>query len=95
MAAQSKTKRSSTNGLAAHRATIAKDFHEVGDAAKRVATDGVEAVRDTANRYLDQGRNRARSIGESMQSKVQDQPIKSLLIASAVGFLLGAFWTRR
>jgi ElaB/YqjD/DUF883 family membrane-anchored ribosome-binding protein len=95
MAAQSRTKRTTTNGLAAHRATIAQDFNEVGDAAKRVATDSVEAVRDTANQYLEQGRSRAKSIGESMQSKVQEQPVKSLLIASAVGFLLGAFWIRR
>ena len=95
MATPSRTKRTSTNGLAAHRATIAQDIHEIGDAAKRVAKDGVEAVRETTQQYFDQGRSRARNVGETLQSKVQEQPLKSLLVAAAVGFLVGACWIRR
>jgi ElaB/YqjD/DUF883 family membrane-anchored ribosome-binding protein len=95
MPVQSRTKRNTTNGLADHRAAIAQDFHEVGDAAKRIATDGMEAVREAAHQYLDEGRSRARHFGAHLQSKVQDQPVKSLLVAAAIGFLLGACWIRR
>lgn len=78
-----------------HAANLVKDFHEVGDAAKRIATDGVEALRGTANDYLDRGRSGARRVSERVQGKVQDEPVKALLIAAGLGFLLGALWIRR
>jgi ElaB/YqjD/DUF883 family membrane-anchored ribosome-binding protein len=95
MANNSSTKRVVRETLADRASTIAQDFHEVGDAARRIATDSVEAMRETAHECLDEGRDRARHLGDSVQAKVQEQPVKALLIAAGLGFLLGAFWTRR
>jgi ElaB/YqjD/DUF883 family membrane-anchored ribosome-binding protein len=75
--------------------TIAKDFEEVRSATKKVAADSVDALRRTANELLDEGRTKAREVGQNVQSKVQQKPVKSVLIAAAVGFLLGVFWMRR
>jgi ElaB/YqjD/DUF883 family membrane-anchored ribosome-binding protein len=75
--------------------TIAKDLKDVGAATKRIASDSVEAIRDTANDYLDQGKTKVRELGGTVQNKVQDQPLTAVLIAAAVGFLLGAVWVRR
>jgi ElaB/YqjD/DUF883 family membrane-anchored ribosome-binding protein len=78
------------------RATaIAKDFQEVRSATKQMATDSVDALRRTASDLVDEGRTKAREVGQSVQSKVQETPVKSVLIAAAVGFLLGVFWIRR
>ena len=60
-----------------------------------MASNGVDALRETANKYLDEGRTRVRELGETVQSRVQEQPMKSILIATAVGFLLGILWRRR
>ncbi len=95
MAGNSHSKRRSVDTVADRASTIAKDFHEVGGAAKRIATDSVDALRETAHRYLDEGRSRARHVGDDIQSRVQKQPVKSLLIAAGFGFLLGALWMRR
>lgn len=74
---------------------FAKDLRDVGEAARRMASDSAEAVRETAREYIDEGRTRLRHLGESAQTRIHDQPVKSLLIAGAVGFLLGVFFARR
>jgi ElaB/YqjD/DUF883 family membrane-anchored ribosome-binding protein len=74
---------------------IAKDFQDVRSATKQMATDSVDVLRHTANDLFDEGRTKAREVGQSVQSKVQEKPVKSVLIAAAVGFLLGVFWVRR
>jgi ElaB/YqjD/DUF883 family membrane-anchored ribosome-binding protein len=74
---------------------IAKDFQEVRSATKQMATDSVDVLRHTANDLLEEGRAKAHEVGESIQSKVQEKPMKSVFIAAAVGFLLGVIWMRR
>ena len=71
---------------------IAKDFKDVSTATKRVAADSVDALRQTANDFLDEGRTTVRKVGESVQGKVQEQPVKSMLIAAGVGFLVGVLF---
>ena len=74
---------------------VVRDLQEVGEATKRMATDSVDVLRDAANQYLDEGRAKVRELGDSIHSKVQHQPMKSLLIATGIGFLLGVLWRRR
>ena len=74
---------------------VAKDFQEISSATKHMATDSVDALRKTANEFLNEGRTKAREVGMSVQTKVQEKPGKSMLIAAAVGFLLGVLWMRR
>jgi ElaB/YqjD/DUF883 family membrane-anchored ribosome-binding protein len=81
--------------VADRAAAVADDFHEIGDAARQMANHGVTAVRDTAVQYLDEGRSRVQHLGDEIHSRVAERPMKSLLIAAGVGFLLGAIWTRR
>jgi ElaB/YqjD/DUF883 family membrane-anchored ribosome-binding protein len=89
------TTRAKRDEVAEQASTIAKDLQEVGTATRQMASDSVEALRETANQYLDQGRTRVREMSDTMQTRIQEQPVKSLLIATAVGFLLGVLWVRR
>ena len=75
--------------------TITKGVQDVTDAVKRMATDHVDSIRDTAHEYLDQGRSRMQKVGEQIETHVHEKPIKSLLVATIIGFLLGIFWVRR
>ncbi|MGD9636272.1 MAG: YqjD family protein [Pirellulales bacterium] len=95
MASNSTAKRSARETVADRAATVARDFHDVGDAARQMANHSLEAVRDTAKQYLDDGRTHVRHLGEGMHTRVTEQPLKSLLIAAGIGFLIGAIWTRR
>jgi ElaB/YqjD/DUF883 family membrane-anchored ribosome-binding protein len=94
MSANSRT-RSDSSQLSERAATIAKDVHKVGDVAKKVAIDSADAVRDTAREFLDEGTTRIRHLGDNAYSQLRDQPIKAVLVAAGIGFLLGAIWTRR
>ena len=74
---------------------IANDFQEVSSATKRMAADSLDAVRKTATQFLGEGRTKVREAGKSVHSKVQEKPGRSMLIAAAVGFLVGILWMRR
>jgi ElaB/YqjD/DUF883 family membrane-anchored ribosome-binding protein len=89
------TVRSKRDEVMEQASSMAKDLQDVGGAARRMATDSAEALRESANEYMDQGRARVRELSETVQHKVQDQPMTSVLIATAVGFLLGVLWVRR
>jgi ElaB/YqjD/DUF883 family membrane-anchored ribosome-binding protein len=89
--ASSMHRRSSRN----HASTISDGIHELGAAAREVAADQVEAMRDRATDVLDHGRERLREVGASVETRFHDQPMKTVLIAAGIGFLLGMIWNRR
>jgi ElaB/YqjD/DUF883 family membrane-anchored ribosome-binding protein len=75
--------------------TVAEDIKDLGAAAKRTLADSADAVRETANEYLEQGRAKAREAGERVQKQVGEKPMTSVLLAAGIGFVLGMLWVRR
>jgi ElaB/YqjD/DUF883 family membrane-anchored ribosome-binding protein len=67
---------------------------EMAGQLKDVATEQYERARDTAEEYYDRGREKAQEWQQELEQYVQDQPIKSLLIAAGVGMILGIIWKR-
>jgi ElaB/YqjD/DUF883 family membrane-anchored ribosome-binding protein len=90
------TELETTRKTVADRTTrIGKDVEQIRTAGKQLAADSVDAVRQTANELVQEGRSKAREVVTNAQSKVQEKPVKSVLVAAAIGFLLGVFWRRR
>jgi ElaB/YqjD/DUF883 family membrane-anchored ribosome-binding protein len=89
------TAKSTRDDVARRASEIAKDFEDMGHTARQMAAERAEQMRETANQYLDQGKVRARELGATMQHQIQEQPVRSMLIAGAIGFILGALWIRR
>jgi len=87
--------RSKRDEMTEQMSSVAKDLQEMGASARRVAGDSVEALRDSANEYLEEGRERVRELSDTVQTRIQEQPMTSILVATAVGFLLGVLWVRR
>jgi ElaB/YqjD/DUF883 family membrane-anchored ribosome-binding protein len=75
--------------------TIAEGLQTTTNAVKRLATESVDAVRDTAHDFLDQGKAKVHELGDNVGSHVRDEPMKSVLIAAGVGFIVGLFFWRR
>jgi ElaB/YqjD/DUF883 family membrane-anchored ribosome-binding protein len=95
MATTKSVKREVSDNVAEFGSTVATDFHDMQHAAKRMVTDSADAFRGAAKDYLDEGRARATHMMGRVQGKVQDEPVKSLLLAAGVGMLIGAVFFRR
>jgi ElaB/YqjD/DUF883 family membrane-anchored ribosome-binding protein len=55
----------------------------------------VHDARERMNNLVERGRERAMELENNLEHYVQDQPVKSILIAAGVGLLLGAILARR
>jgi ElaB/YqjD/DUF883 family membrane-anchored ribosome-binding protein len=95
MATAKTMKKEVTNNVAEFGSTVATDLHDMRDAATRMMADTADAFRGAAEDYLADGRERAHDMMGRVQGKVQDEPMKALLIAAGVGMLLGAMFFRR
>lgn len=73
-------------------------FEHLRDSAQDYVEEGrrfVEEGRKAAGQYMDEGRRRAMDIEHTLESQIRRQPLKSLLAASAAGFLLGMLFVRK
>jgi len=95
MATNSRAKSREAASVSEHVSTLTNDVRKVGGAVKQMAADRADEMRDIANDYLEQGQERIRAAGDDLVTRVQERPMKSLLIAAGIGFLLGIFWVRR
>jgi ElaB/YqjD/DUF883 family membrane-anchored ribosome-binding protein len=66
----------------------------MGGQVKDAAKEQYERLRDQASEYYEHGRQQAREWQHNLENYVQEQPVKSLLIAAGVGVLLGMLWRR-
>jgi ElaB/YqjD/DUF883 family membrane-anchored ribosome-binding protein len=84
-----------TRTSAGRTSAIAKDLDDITVASKRLAADSVDAARQTANDLLTEGQSKLRAVQQKVEGRVEKKPVKSLLLAGAVGFVLGQLWKRR
>ena len=54
-----------------------------------------QVAKDTASQQMEMIRQRGRERAQALEDMVAAQPLKSVLIACGVGFVLGAIWARR
>jgi ElaB/YqjD/DUF883 family membrane-anchored ribosome-binding protein len=77
----------------AHQVT--QNLRTMGATARDAASEKLSDLKQHANEYYDQGRERAEEWEQSLEKYVQEKPIQSLLIAAGVGVVLGMLWKRR
>ncbi|MEE2950805.1 Membrane-anchored ribosome-binding protein, inhibits growth in stationary phase, ElaB/YqjD/DUF883 family [Fulvimarina manganoxydans] len=84
--------------LEAQIAKLREDVSGITDSLKQMATHRAEGARGQAyalrddvkaqgERYLRQAQDAASDLEEQMSDRIRDEPIKSVLIAAAVGYL--------
>jgi len=74
---------------------IAESAQHINEQVSTAISEGVDAVREAARSYVEDGRIRLEEIGRSLEHQMRRQPVTSLLVVGAVGFLVGALWNRR
>lgn len=98
--ASTHTQKTSSSARAADAAR--EGVEQLKDAAQQLADEGreraqeyVDQGREMANQYLDEGRQRALDLQQSLEQQIREQPVKAILAAAGVGFILGVFFMRR
>jgi len=73
---------------------VKRDVRELGDAATGAAREQVENVRGKAADFVGQGRDKFKDLEASLETRLREQPLKSMLVAGGIGFVLGLFLRR-
>jgi len=81
--------------LGAQAKEVGKDLQEMGGVAVEAMQDKFGEMRDNAVEYYEHGKDKFAAVERSFESLVKEHPLKSVLIATAAGWLFGRFWMRR
>ena len=90
-----KTDRPGMDTLREKSSDVKQSLSDMGSAAKQIAQEQYEGVRDTVTSYYDQGRERAMEFEQSLEKRIRERPISAVLVATGLGFLLGMVWMRK
>lgn len=71
------------------------EVKEFGKNVKEVASNTLDAVKENASKYYQQGVEKAKELEGDLEGKIKEYPLKSLLIAAGVGVLVGMLFKRR
>jgi ElaB/YqjD/DUF883 family membrane-anchored ribosome-binding protein len=74
--------------------TSARLRHGAHERVDAVA-DTIDSLRAKATDYVDQGRERAAEVAHTFEDRIHERPLVAVLVATAVGFVLGCFASRR
>lgn len=69
-------------------------LRDAGAQVREAASQKFEELRNHASECCEQGRERAEQWEQNIESYVREKPVKALLLAAGVGFLMGAIWKR-
>lgn len=72
-------------------ARLRNGAHERVDAV----ADSIDSLGAQATDYVDQGRERANELAHTVEGKIHERPMIAIVVAGAVGFVLGCFVSRR
>ena|SRR3972149_7490367 len=95
MAHSSQSTKPAMERIGTQAKVIGKDFQEMGDTAVEALQEKFGEMHDTASEYYEQGKDKFSEVGRSIEKFIKQQPLKSILIAAAAGWLFGRFWMRR
>lgn len=72
-----------------------RGIEDIGTIALDGANDVLSALGNSAAILLKQGKNKVMNMECGCEDYIRERPLKSILIAAAVGLVLGRFWMRR
>jgi ElaB/YqjD/DUF883 family membrane-anchored ribosome-binding protein len=94
MASASHSGSSVTEAVREKGRDVRNTIQQMGSSAKEMAQAGWETARDTAGEYLDKGRQKAKELGQTLDTQIRTRPIPALLIAAGIGFLAAMLLSR-
>ena len=74
---------------------VKQDLQEMGQTVRDAAQEKLGQVGEKASEYYEQGRDNVHGIACACEQFVRQRPLRAVLIAAGVGWLLGVLWKRR
>lgn len=81
--------------LGQQAAEVKEELQEMGEVVKDLAQEKLAQVSEKASEYYDQGREEVHGVACACEQYIRQRPLRSVLIAVGVGWLLGQFWKHR
>ena len=74
---------------------VKKDLEQIGGTAKDIAEDQLEQVGEIVSESYEQGRDKVHGVACACEQFIRERPLRSVLMAAGIGWLLGRVWKRR
>jgi ElaB/YqjD/DUF883 family membrane-anchored ribosome-binding protein len=84
-----------SNRLGKQTKEVTEDLQEMGGTIRDAAQEKLGQVAEKASEYCEQGRDQVHGVACACEQFLRERPLRSVLIAAGVGWLLGRFWKRR
>ena len=81
--------------IGAQAQEVSKNLKEMRHIVREAAQEKLGQVRENANEYYQQGRDKVHGVASTFEQFVRERPVKAVLIAAGIGWLFGRFWMRR
>lgn len=75
-------------------AKVGDQIRETAGELKQRASETVEDLRSRASDKLDEGREKLGDVQQGLEHFIEQQPMKSVLLAAGLGLLIGILWRR-
>lgn len=70
------------------------ELHKMGESVRGAAEEQLAQVSDKASEYLEQGRDKVHGLACACEQFVRQRPLRSVMVAAGIGWLVGHFWKR-
>ena len=72
-----------------------KDFEEMSETARAAAQEKLARVGEKASEVCADGRDKVHGLACACEQYISQRPLRSVLTAAGIAWLLGRFWKRR
>lgn len=84
-----------TDELKSKAADLGRDAKDFGVITGSLAADAARLAEERVAGYYQEGVKKAKVLGASLEGRIRENPVRSLVIATGVGLLLGKLLRRR
>lgn len=80
--------------LGKHAREVKDDLQEMGETVKGVAEEQLAQIGEKASEYLEEGRDKVHGLACACEQVVRQRPLRAVMVAAGIGWLVGHFWKR-
>jgi ElaB/YqjD/DUF883 family membrane-anchored ribosome-binding protein len=74
---------------------VTEDLEKMGETVRDAAQEKLGQVGEKATEYCEQGRDKVHGVACACEQFLRERPLRSVLVAAGIGWLLGRLWKHR